>query len=118
MKELHPNALVLIHPEARFDVANMADYAGSTKGIIDYVNKSDKTEFIIGTEQGIIHELEKKNPDKKFYLLNKCLLCKFMKLISLEDVYNCLKNEEFEITVDENIRIDAKKALDKMLELS
>ena len=84
----------------------------------DYVNKSDKDEFIIGTEQGIIHELEKKNPNKKFYLLNKCLVCKFMKLISLEDVYNCLKDEKFEITVDENIRKDAQKALDKMLELS
>ena len=118
LKKEHPNALVLIHPEARYDVASLADYAGSTKGIIDYVNKSDKNEFIIGTECGIIHELEKKNPNKKFYLLNKCLVCKFMKLISLEDVYNCLKNEEFEITVDEEIRVKAQKALDKMLELS
>ena len=118
MKKAHPNALVLIHPEARYEVAKMADYAGSTKGIIDYVNKSDKNEFIIGTEMGIIHELEKKNPNKKFYLLNKCLVCKFMKFISLEDVYNCLKNEEFEITVDEDIRVKAQKALDKMLELS
>ena len=118
MKELHPNALVLIHPEARYELTELADYAGSTKGIIDYVNKSDKDEFIIGTERGILHELKKKNPNKKFYLLNECLTCKFMKLISIEDVYNCLKNEEFEITVDESIRKDAQKALDKMLELS
>ncbi len=117
-KKAHPNAIFCVHPEAPYELTQMADYAGSTKGIIEYCTKSDKEEFIIGTERGIIHELEKKNPNKKFYLLNNCLVCKSMKLISLEDVYNALKDEKYEITLDEKIIKDARKSLDKMLELS
>lgn len=117
-KKEHPNALFLVHPEARYELTQMADYAGSTKGILEYATKSEATEFIIATEQGILHELEKRNPNKKFYLLDKCLLCKSMKLISIEDVYKCLKNEEFEIKLDKDIIEKAQKSLNKMLELS
>ncbi len=117
-KSEHPNALFCVHPEAPYELTQMADYAGSTKGIIEYCTKSDKDEFIIGTEMGILHELEKRNPNKKFYLLSKGLLCKSMKLISLEDVYKCLLNEEYEVTIDKDTMDKARVALDKMLELS
>ncbi len=117
-KEAHPNALFCVHPEAPYELTQIADYAGSTKGIIEYCTKSEATEFIIGTENGIMHELEKRNPNKKFYLLSDGLLCKSMKLISLEDVYKCLLNEEFEVTLDKDTMDKARVALDKMLEFS
>lgn len=117
-KKAHPEAIFCVHPEAPFELTQMADYAGSTKGIIEYCSKSDKKEFIIGTEQGIIHELEKRNPDKKFYLLNKCLVCKSMKLITLEDVYKCLLEEKYEIKLDKDIIEKAAVCLDNMLKLS
>ena len=117
-KELYPNALFCVHPEAPYELTQVADYAGSTKGIIEYCTKSEHDEFIIGTEMGILHELEKRNPNKKFHLLSDGLLCKSMKLISLEDVYNCLKNEQYEVTLDKEVMDKARVALDKMLELS
>lgn len=117
-KKEHPNALFLVHPEAPYELTLLADYAGSTKGIIDYVSKSEHDEFIIGTECGILHELNKKYPNKKFYLLSPCLVCKSMKEISLEDLYNCLKNEEYEITLDSDVIKNAQASLNKMLELS
>lgn len=78
-KSMHPNAKVLLHPEARLDVLKLADYIGSTKGMLDYVATSDSKEFIVGTELGIIYSLEKNNPDKKFYKLSPNLVCGTMK---------------------------------------
>lgn len=118
MKELHPNALFVAHPECNLDVLSYADYVGSTKQLIEYVTKSDKTEFIIGTENGVIHEMQKRNPNKKFYLLSDRLNCFEMKLTRLEDLYNCLKDETNEIIIAEDVRKKALKCVDKMLELS
>ena len=118
LKKVHPNAQVLIHPEAPLEVLKQADYVGSTKGILDFATRSSHDEFIIGTDEGIIHALEKANPNKKFYLLNKGLNCIDMKRITLEDLYISLRDEIHEIEVDEEIRKKAIIALDKMMELS
>ncbi|MFA7075858.1 MAG: quinolinate synthase NadA [Candidatus Izemoplasmatales bacterium] len=118
MRLSHPNAKLLVHPEAPLRVLKQADFVGSTKQIIDYATKDDHNEYIIGTDRGIIHALQKENPNKKFYLLSKGLNCTSMKKISLEDVYVSLKDEIYEIQVDEDIRKKAIIALDKMMELS
>lgn len=118
MKEKHPNAKVLIHPESPLEVLRHADYVGSTKGIIEYATSSDAKEFIIGTEMGILHPLQKRNPDKVFHILTTDLKCFDMKLTHIEDVYEALKNETYEITLDEELIKQAKRALDKMLEMS
>ena len=117
-KALHPNALVLIHPEAPLAVLKLADYIGSTKGIIDYAKRSPNREFIIGTEKGILHPLKKANPEKSFYLLNEGLSCADMKMTHLDDVYRCLKNETFEITLPDEIVQKASLSLKRMLEMS
>lgn len=120
-KSLYPNAEVLVHPEAPLDVVLMADYVGSTKGMIDYVSKSSANEFIVGTELGIMYSLEKNNPNKKFYPLSPNLICGTMKLIKYEDVLNALLeegNRMEEINLDEQTISKAGKALNKMLELS
>jgi len=118
MKEAHPNALVLIHPEAPLEVLKLADYIGSTKGIVEYASSSTHQEFIIGTEEGILHPIRKRNPQKTFHLLSQGLSCFDMKLTRLEDVYTALKDETFEIIVPEDIRIKAYESLKKMLEMS
>ncbi len=118
MKNKHQDALVVVHPEARLEVLECADYVGSTAGIIDFVKKSDAKSFIVGTEEGILHKLRKDNPNKEFYLLDEGLSCYDMKLTTLKDVYEVLKNESNEVTVEENIRKKAFDALDTMLKLS
>ncbi|PKL01503.1 MAG: quinolinate synthase [Tenericutes bacterium HGW-Tenericutes-1] len=118
MKEAHPNALVLIHPEAPLEVLRLADYIGSTKGIVEYASNSTHHEFIIGTEEGILHPLKKRNPDKIFHLLSQGLSCFDMKLTRLEDVYTALRDETYEIIVPEDIRTKAYESLKRMLEMS
>jgi quinolinate synthase len=118
LKNEHKDALVLAHPECNLEVLENADYVGSTKGIINYAKESSANEFIIATEAGIIHQLEKDSPNKKFYLASKKLVCPNMKLTTLEQVYDCLKNGVNEVFVDEKIALDAKRSLDKMMELS
>ncbi|MBN2540492.1 MAG: quinolinate synthase NadA [Bacilli bacterium] len=117
-RDLYPNALVLIHPEAPLEVLQEADFVGSTKQILEYATNSDALEFIIGTDEGIIHALQTKNPNKTFHLLAKGLSCINMKRISLEDVHEALLKEQHEIQVDEEVANKARKALDKMMELS
>lgn len=118
MKALHPDALVAVHPEARLEVLEEADYVGSTAGIIDFVKKSDAKAFIVGTEEGILHKLKNDNPGKEFFLLDEGLRCHDMKLTTLKDVYEVLKNETNEVNVEESVRANAYKALDTMLKLS
>lgn len=117
-RKLHPNALLLVHPECLPEVTNEADYAGSTTGIMNYVAKSDATEFIIGTENSILQHLQFEYPDKKFYPLSKDCVCHNMKLTTLADVYNCVRGiggEEIEL--EENVMKEAKRCIDTMLEL-
>ncbi len=118
VKNAHPNAKLLIHPESPLELLKMADYVGSTKGIIEYATASQDKEFIIGTEEGILHPLRKHNPDKSFYILSDGLKCYDMKLTKIEDVLYALQNETFEITVDPDTLKQAKHALDKMMEMS
>lgn len=117
-KELHPNALFLVHPECKPEVVELADYVGSTTGIMNYAEKSDAREFIIGTENSIVTHLQLKCPDKRFYPLSKDLICNNMKATTLVDVLNCLKGvggEEIELS--EATRLKAKACIDKMIEL-
>ena len=117
MKE-HPNAEFIAHPECNLDVLALASYVGSTKQLIEYVTASDKDEFIIGTEVGVIHEMEKRNPGKKFYVASERLKCFEMKLTHLEDLYNCLKEEKNEIFIPDDVSKKAVNCVNKMLELS
>ena len=113
-----PKAEFIVHPEAPLDVVDLASYVGSTKGLLEYVKTSSSKEFIIGTEKGIIHQMKKACRDKKFHILTLDLSCYDMKMTTLEDVYYAIKDEQFEIDVPEDIRVNAFKALDKMLKLS
>jgi len=117
-KAAHPNAKVLVHPECTMTIIGAADYVGSTAGIIDFATASDADEFIIGTEIGILYQLKKNNPDKKFYPINKNQICPNMKKISLQKVAYALENGTNQMEVDDETRTKAVLALEKMLELS
>ncbi len=117
-KALHPDALVLVHPECRPEVVERADYVGSTTGIMDFAKKSDKKEFIIGTENSIVTNLQLECPDKMFYPLSKDCICSNMKATTIVDLLNCCKGTfGEEIILDEDTRLKAKKCIDKMIEL-
>lgn len=117
MKELHPDALLLIHPECRPELVEMADFVGSTKQIIDFANESENKKFIIGTEMGVLYKLRRDNPDKTFYLMSPGLLCPNMKKTSLESVYNALNEMKYQIELDEEVRVKAERALERMLQV-
>ena len=117
-KAMYPNAELLVHPECIPAVAEMADYVGSTSGIMNYAQKSDKKEFIIGTENSIAEHLQYMCPDKNFYLLSQGLICKNMKSTTLVDVLNCVKGcGGEEINLDDETITQARKCIDKMIEL-
>ena len=116
-KKAHPEALLLVHPECRPEVTEAADFVGSTTGIMDFAIKSDKKEFIIGTENSIVQHLQFKCPEKNFYPLSKDLVCHNMKITTLPDVFNCLCGRGgAEIVLDEDTRVKAVKAIEKMIE--
>lgn len=117
-RTLHPEALLLVHPECLPEVSEAADYVGSTTGIMDFAKKSEAKEFIIGTENSIVQHLQFACPDKQFYALSKDCVCHNMKLTTLADVYNCVAGiggEEIQLT--DEVRVRAKNCLDRMLEL-
>lgn len=114
-KGIHPDALVLAHPECRQEVLELADFVGSTAQIIEYAKKSSHDKFLIATEMGILHQLRKDNPDKTFYLLTQGLVCPNMKKTTVESVYNALKHGRYEIKLDEDIIRRARRSLDAML---
>lgn len=118
MKEKHPNALFLVHPECRPEVVELADYIGSTSGIMEYAKKSDAKEFIIGTETSITEHLSYECRDKSFYSLSKHLICPNMKITNLMDVYNSLTGRGgLEIEMDKQTLKDARKCIDEMIRL-
>ena len=117
-KKLHPQALLLVHPECRPEVCDLADYVGSTRGIIDFASNNPNKEYIIGTELGIFHPLKKNNPNKEFFPASENMICQNMKLITLEKVLCSLKNLEPRITVPEEIRKKSLKALNRMIEIT
>jgi len=120
----NPKAKLIAHPEAQKPVLKIADFVGSTARLLDYVVNSENEEFIVATEEGILHEMRKKAPDKKLIpALVKdetcnCSECHFMKMNTLKKLYICMKYELPEITLDEALRIQALKPINRMLELS
>lgn len=117
-KRLHPEALFLVHPECIPAVSALADYVGSTSGIMDFARRSDAKEFIIGTENSILQHLQYECPDKKFYPLSKGLICENMKSTTLIDVLNCVRFEGGEeIELSSELIADARRCIDKMIEL-
>ncbi len=124
LKKQYPEAKVLAHPECKNVVLMLADYIGSTQALLNYATESNDTTFLIATESGIIHEMEKRNPSKTFIPIPPvdstcgCNNCQYMRLNTLEKIYECLKNETPEIIVDETIRTKAVKPILKMLEMS
>jgi quinolinate synthase len=113
----HPDAVLVVHPECPPEVQDMADQITSTSGMLRFCRESNHGEFIIGTEEGILHRLRKESPGKKFYILNKEMVCPNMKRTKLDSVLRALEKMEHVIKVPEEIRIPAKRALDRMLEI-
>ena len=118
VKELHPEAEILTHPECPEAICEISDYIGSTSGIISYATQSPKKEFIICTENGVRYELEMRTPDKQFYFTETEPVCMDMKKITLEKVLHVLKTGENEVHVTEKVREESGKALERMLELA
>ena len=115
-RKLHPDALVLVHPECIKQVTEKADYAGSTTGIINFAEKSDCKKFIIGTDTSVVSHLQFANPDKEFFPLSKHCVCKDMRLTTLVDVLNCIEGRSGEeITLCEDIIKKARISIDRML---
>lgn len=115
---MQPEAEVIVHPECPKTIIALADYVGSTSGIIAYATNSTAKKFIVGTEMGILYELKKKNPEKQFYAVGHRQFCPNMKRISLEDIYHALDTFENSIEVDEEIARKARGALDRMHQLA
>lgn len=124
LKAEHPDAEIIAHPECKKPVLLMADFIGSTQALLNYTINSDKQKFLVATESGILHEMQKKSPSKAFIPVPPndstcaCNECNFMRLNTLEKLYLCLKNEAPEILVEESIRVKAVKPILRMLEMS
>ncbi len=127
LKAKHPNAEVVAHPESEESVLKLADYIGSTTGLLKHVINSPQQEFIVATESGILHQMRKSAPEKKFYVAptsknghacKACSDCPHMKLNTLEKLYLCLRDETPEINLPAEMLADARKPIERMLELS
>src|SRR5919112_3241779 len=123
LKIRHPKAKVIAHPECEEPVLRVADYIGSTTSLLKYSMTDDAQEYIVATETGILHQMQKQSPHKTFIPAppeNMCACndCPYMKLNTLEKLYLCMEYEEPQIIMDENLRLAAKKPIDRMLEIS
>ena len=125
LKQAHPKAKVLVHPECKRPVVLMANKVGSTAALLKYAKESDAKEFIVATESGILHQMQKDCPDKTFIPAPPddaktcgCNDCNFMKLNTLQKLYDCLKNETPEIEIDPSVAERARKPIERMLALS
>lgn len=124
LKKQYPNTLLLAHPECPKYLLEIADHVGSTSSILSFATQSDNKQFIVATESGILHQMQKDNPDKEFIpappedATCACNECFFMKMNTMEKLYLCLKNETPEIFVDEAIRLEAVKPIERMLDIS
>jgi quinolinate synthase len=115
LRRRHPEAKFIAHPECRLDVLELADAIRSTTGFFKYAAESDATEFIIGTETGVLPRMREVNPGKTFYAASEEMVCPNMKMTTLEDVLSVLETEENEVDVPADIREEAVKALERML---
>lgn len=118
LKQKHPDAVVMVHPECSPEVQQTADFVGSTSQMCRYVKESADKKFIVGTETGLIHRLKKENPEKKFLPAYEGGVCPNMKLNTLELLYQALKKEQHIVTIPKNVAEKARKALQKMFELT
>lgn len=124
LKAQHPNAKILVHPECKGPVVKVADKVGSTAALLNFSISDDATEFIVATESGILHEMQKSCPDKTFIPAPPddstcaCNECNYMKMITMQKLYDCLKNESPEINVDSEVAVKAVLPIRKMLEIS
>ena len=118
LQKAHPGAEVLVHPECRPCIRDLADFIGSTSGIIKYATESENTEFIIATEMGVSYDLQRKNPNKQFYFPRTTPVCPDMKTITLDKVIHVLKTGENSISVPQELAVASKRPLQRMLELS
>lgn len=118
-KQKFPKAITIAHPECPQDVLQHADFVGSTAAMLTFVRESNDKEFLVVTENGILYELQKQNPDKKFYSVLEqeqyCLNCEYMKYNSLENIYNALQTEQPELVMDEALMSAARLPLERML---
>ena len=118
-KQKFPKAITIAHPECPQDVLQHADFVGSTAAMLTFVRESNDKEFLVVTENGILYELQKQNPDKKFYSILEqeqyCLNCEYMKYNSLENIYNALQTEQPELIMDEALMSAARLPLERML---
>ena len=123
MRAEHPDAVVVAHPECNGAVLQVADFVGSTKAMLTYIEKSDKKKFIVATETGILYEMRKNNPDKEFLTVSakegcNCADCSYMKQNTLEKLYACLRDETPEIIMDAEVIEKAKTPILRMLDMS
>jgi quinolinate synthase len=124
LKKENPDAKIIVHPECELPVRMVADYIGSTSSLLQFTKKDDGKCYIVATEAGIIHQMKKENPDKNYIPAPPrdstcgCSECNFMKLITMEKIFNCLTNEKPEIFIDENILLKAQKPIRRMMEIS
>ena len=114
----HPDAVIMAHPECRIEVLELADHVTSTSGMLRYAAGSDAKEFVVGTEIGLMHRLRKDNPDKQFFPLRKDMICPNMKKTSLRSILRAFQENTFLVKVPEEVRIPAKRALDRMLAIT
>ena len=123
LKINHPKAKIIAHPECKGQILKIADFVGSTTAMLNYTLKDDANEYIVATETGVIHQMKKNRPYKSFYVVTieetcACNDCPFMKLNTMEKLYECLKNEQPEINLSQDLIEKAKKPLLKMLDIS
>jgi quinolinate synthase len=124
LKKENPEAKIIVHPECELPVRLVADYIGSTSSLLQFTKMDKADAFIVATEVGIIHQMKKENPQKNFIPAPPidstcgCNECSFMKLITIEKIYSCLKNEKPEITIDHKLLIKAQKPIIRMMEIS
>lgn len=118
LKNRYPNFKVLVHPECSKKVRDLGDFIGSTSEIIDYSVQDETNGFIVVTEEGVLYQMKEKSPNKIFIPIDNGMICPNMKKISMKDLYNCLINEEFEVHIEEELRLKAHKSLENMHLLS
>jgi len=118
LKNRHPNFKVLVHPECSKKVRDLGDFIGSTSELIDYSVQDGTNGFIVVTEEGVLYQMKEKSPNKTFIPIETGMICPNMKKISMKDLYNCLINEEFEVHIEEELRLKAHKSLENMHLLS
>jgi len=124
LKKENPDAKIIVHPECELPVRMIADYIGSTSSLLQFTMKDNGKCYIVATEAGIIHQMKKENPDKTYIPAPPrdstcgCSECSFMKLITIEKIFNCLNNEKPEINIDMDILLKAQKPIRRMMEIS